>query len=405
MAFYFQQTSSPDIAQLLRQDDQSLSEKDRRRFAACEAINLGHGGPRYIAKVLGGDPQTVRDGMRELKHLPDAPAGSRVRTPGGGRKKTEGKHADLTQQGQVTLKNHTAGDPMRQNGVWTELPPQEIAHSLHEQSVCVAPRLVRRILDGLGFVRRQRAQVWPGGDSPHRGAQCRHLAQLLQELLDAGTPVWSIDTKKQECLGTLSRDGKVDCHQAPKAFAHDVPSLASGVIMPPGIYDLARTQGWIHVGLRRDTTACACDSVRLLWYADGQRLSPKASAILLLGDGGGRNSGHKPLCKEDRQGVVNDLAVPIRVAHDPAYCAKCNPIERRLCRHVTRACQGVLFDALHTVLGLMQKTKTHQGLTVTVRVLDTLYPGGRTVSAAFKENMPIVFAKLLPKWHYWALPQ
>jgi Rhodopirellula transposase DDE domain len=405
MAFYFQKTYRPEIEQLLRQYYQSLSEKDRRRFAALEAIKLGHGGTRYIAKILGCDPQTVKDGMRELKQLPDDPAGSRVRKPGGGRKKTEVKHADLTHQVQETIKNRTAGDPMRQNVLWTDLTPQEIAKSLQEQSVCAAPRIVRRILDGLGLARRQIAKVLPGGDSPHRGAQFRHLAQLIQEFLDAGNPVLSIDTKKKEFLGTLYRDGKVYCQQALKAFDHDFPSLASGVIIPHGIYDLARNQGWMHVGLSRDTTEFACDSLRLFWHADGQRLYPKASAILLLCDGGGSNSCHKHLFKEDLQGVVNDLAVPIRVAHYPAYCSKFNPIERRLFSHVTRACQGVLFDSLHTVLGLMQKTKTQQGLTVTVRVLDKLYQGGRTVSEAFKKNMPIVFEKLLPKWNYWALPQ
>jgi hypothetical protein len=143
----------------------------------------------------------------------------------------------------------------------------------------------------------------------------------------------------------------------------------------------------------------------MFWHGDGQRLDPNAAAILLLGDGGGRNSGPKPLCKEDLQGVVHDIAVPIRVAHDPAYCSKCNPIARRLFSPVTRACQGVRFDTLHTVLGLRHKTKTPQGLSVTVRVLNKLYEGGRTVSEAFKKNMPIVFAKLLPKWNYWALPQ
>ena len=93
------------------------------------------------------------------------------------------------------------------------------------------------------------------------------------------------------------------------------------------------------------------------------------------------------------------------MAHDPAYGSKFNPIERRLFSHVTRACQGVLFDSLQTVLGLMQKTKTQQGLTVTVRVLDKRYAGGRTVRDACKKHMPIVFEKLLPKWNYWAVPQ
>ena len=405
MAFYFQKTDRPDIEQLLRQYSQSLSAKDRRRFAALEAITLGHGGTRSIAKVLGCDPQTVKDGMRELTQLPDDPAGSRVRQPGGGRKKTEVKHADLPHQVQETIKNRTAGDPMRPHVVWTDLTPQEIAKSLQEQSVCAPPRIVRRILDGLGVARRQRAKGLPGGDSPHRGAQFRHLAQVIQAFLEAGNPVLRIDTTKKECVGTLYRDGKVYCHQALTAFDPDFPSLASGVIMPHGIDDLARNQGWMHVGLSRDTTEFACESLRLFWHADGQRLSPKASAILLLCDGGGSHSGHKHLCKEDLQGVVNDLAVPIRVAHYPAYGSQCNPIERRLCSHVTRACQGVLCDSLHTVLGRMQKTKTQQGLTVTVRVLDTLYQGGRTVSAAFKKHMPIVFEKLLPQWNYWALPQ
>src|SRR6266849_4180535 len=405
MAFSFQKTYSPDIEQLVRQYYQSLSEKDRRRFAALEAIKLGHGGIHYIAKVLACDPQTVKDGMRELKHLPDDPAGSRVRKPGGGRKKTEVTHADLIQQVQDTIKDRIAGDPMRQDVVWTDLTPQEISQSLREHAVCAGPRIVRRILDGLGFARRQMLKVLPGGDSPHRDAQFRHLAHLIQEFLAAGNPVLSIDTKKKEYLGTLYRDGKVYCQQARKAFDHDFPRLATGVIIPHGIDDLARNQGWIPVGLSRDTTACACDSLRMLWHGDGQRLYPNASAILLLGDGGGSHSCHKPLFKEALQGVVNDIAVPIRVAHSPAYCAKFTPIERRLFSHVTRACQGVLFDSLHTVLGLMQKTKTPQGLSVTVRVLNKLYEGGRTVSEAFKKTMPIVFEKLLPKWNYWALPQ
>jgi len=405
MAFDFQKTYSPAIEQLLRHYHQSLSEKDRRRFAALEALKLGHGGTRYIAQVLGCDPQTIKDGMRELKQLPDDPAGNRVRKPGGGRKKTEVKHADLIQQVQHTIKDRTAGDPMRQDVVWTDVTPQEISKSLQDQAVDAGPRIVRRILDTLGFARRQMVKVLPGGDSPHRDEQFRHLAYLIQEFLEAGNPVLSIDTKKKEFLGTLYRNGKVYCQQALKAFDHNFPSLATGVIIPHGIYDLARNQGWIHVGLSRDTTEFACDSVRLFWHHDGQRLYPNASALLLLCDGGGSNSCHKHLFKEDLQGVVNDLGIPIRVAHYPAYCSKFNPIERRLFSHVTRACQGVLFDSLHTVIELIQKTKTQQGLSVTVRVLDKLYQGGRTVSEAFKKNMPIVFDTVLPKWNYWAVPQ
>jgi len=66
---------------------QTLSEKDRRRFAAIEATQRGHGGITYIAGVLGCSTKTIERGIEELDHLQDDPAAGRVRRPGAGRKK------------------------------------------------------------------------------------------------------------------------------------------------------------------------------------------------------------------------------------------------------------------------------------------------------------------------------
>ena len=60
----------------------SLSEKDRRRYAAVEAAKLGHGGQEYIAQLFTIDPKTVRRGLDELNHLPDDHS-QRVRKKGG----------------------------------------------------------------------------------------------------------------------------------------------------------------------------------------------------------------------------------------------------------------------------------------------------------------------------------
>jgi hypothetical protein len=56
----------------------TLSEKDRRRYAAIEAAKLGHGGIEYVAGLFGLDPKTVRRGMMELEQTED-PAANRVR--------------------------------------------------------------------------------------------------------------------------------------------------------------------------------------------------------------------------------------------------------------------------------------------------------------------------------------
>ena len=65
----------------------TLSEKDRRRYAAMEAHRLGHGGIKYVAGILGCSTKTIRRGMDELDILDDDPAAGRVRRPGAGRKK------------------------------------------------------------------------------------------------------------------------------------------------------------------------------------------------------------------------------------------------------------------------------------------------------------------------------
>jgi hypothetical protein len=59
----------------------SLSERDRRRYAAIEAAKLGYGGTEYVATLLGCDPKTIRQGQRDLDQLPDG-LGDRVRQKG-----------------------------------------------------------------------------------------------------------------------------------------------------------------------------------------------------------------------------------------------------------------------------------------------------------------------------------
>ena len=88
MAFTFQNPVSDEAASAMRAFYLSLSEKDRRRFAAVEAKRLGHGGIEYVADLLECARTTVMFGLAELATLADGdPVAGRVRRPGGGRKK------------------------------------------------------------------------------------------------------------------------------------------------------------------------------------------------------------------------------------------------------------------------------------------------------------------------------
>lgn len=87
MAFVFKSQCGPQVEERMRAFFGTLSEKDRRRFAAVEALRAGHGGIRYVAGVLGCSERTIERGLAELEELPNDPAAGRVRRPGGGRKK------------------------------------------------------------------------------------------------------------------------------------------------------------------------------------------------------------------------------------------------------------------------------------------------------------------------------
>lgn len=73
---------APGIERMMKRLFDSLREHDRRRYAAIEATKSGYGGVEYIARVLGCDPKTIRQGQAELEGEDDLDTG-RVRKKGG----------------------------------------------------------------------------------------------------------------------------------------------------------------------------------------------------------------------------------------------------------------------------------------------------------------------------------
>nr|WP_290706604.1 ISAzo13 family transposase [Anabaena sp. 54] len=190
-----------------------------------------------------------------------------------------------------------------------------------------------------------------------------------------------------------------------KVLDHDFPSLATGIAIPHGLYDLKDNIGFIQIGTSHDTSEFACDSIRYWWNNYGKNRYQLATSILLLCDGGGSNSSRYYVFKEALQALVNEIGIEIRIAHYPPYTSKYNPIEHRLFPHLSRACKGVIFDSVNTVAKLMAKATTQKGLQVFTTIIDKAYQTGKKVAEGFKETMEIFFDDFLPQWNYTAKPQ
>jgi hypothetical protein len=214
-----------------------------------------------------------------------------------------------------------------------------------------------------------------------------------------------MDTKKKEMIGNFYRNGKLYTREPIQTLDHDFPSYSEGKVIPHGLYDEPLNKAHVNLGTSCDTTEFACDSVEHWWKNYGAKDYPAATQLLLLCDGGGSNSSNSHLFKQDLQRLADSIGLEIRIAHYPPYCSKHNPIEHRAFPHVTRACEGVVFENVALVKELMQKTQTKTGLRVTADILDKVYKTGRKAAKDLQSTLNIIVDAILPQWNYALLPR
>ena len=180
-----------------RQFFDSLSEKDRRRFAALEATRLGRSGVPKVSEFYGIHPHTIRRGKRELAGGFSNSSG-RIRKPGGGRKPAESHYSDIDTAFLEILDRHTAGDPLDGEVRWTQLGDIEIRDHLQEQGYQVGIPAVKRLLKKHHYHRRHAAKKKTFKSDPDRNAQFEQIAVVtVKEQAEGRNPILSIDTKKK----------------------------------------------------------------------------------------------------------------------------------------------------------------------------------------------------------------
>lgn len=190
------QQYSEEIEEQMRAFYESLSEKDRRRYAGIEAKKLGHGGISYIARVLRCDRQTVERGIQELVDR-QALEQKRIREERGGRKSAVETIQGIEEAFMKVIANNTAGSPTKSNEKWTNLTQEEIVNGLKEQGINVSVTVVKQLLENQDFVKRKAQKSKSVAESEDRDKQFEKIAQLKVEYNNSPNPIISIDTKKK----------------------------------------------------------------------------------------------------------------------------------------------------------------------------------------------------------------
>ena len=190
------------------------------------------------------------------------------------------------------MEQNTAGSPTDERVLWTHLRHCDIAeYLLKTYQVEIETDCIKRILHAAGYRKRKPKKQVATGESPCRSEQFRVMSFVINLfLLMADNPIISVDTKKKEILGNLTRNEQVltKDDEVIEVLDHDYPRLGIGKVIPHGIYDVKLNEGYLSLGSSHETAAFVVDNIEWWWENYGKFEYRKATRILILCDSGGQ---------------------------------------------------------------------------------------------------------------------
>jgi Rhodopirellula transposase DDE domain len=393
-----------DIRARYQQASKFLDERGRRLFAANEALALGHGGVTAASAATGLARSTIRRAIVELRSGSN-PIGSRVRRPGGGRKRAVVLQPDLPAALEALIEDAIRGDPETPLR-WVSRSQRQIARALRERGFRVSQKLVGGLLRELGYGCQANRKTREGTSHPDRDAQFAHINATVRAAMAAGEPAISVDTKKKELVGDFKNPGR---ELRPKGRpepvrVHDFALPELGKVAPYGVYDLAANAGWVSVGVDADTAAFAVESIRRWWRQLGEARYPAAKRLVITADCGGSNGARVRLWKRELQRFADETGLAVTVAHLPPGTSKWNRIEHRLFAYISRNWRGKPLVSHQVIVQLIGATTTQTGLTVRCEIDANCYPKGIKVTNAEMAALAIERDPFHGEWNYTISP-
>ena len=378
----------------------TLDEHQRRLYVGIEAQRLGHGGDRILAQITGLSVATIAAGRREVE---SAQPTEHIRAPGGGRPRVEKKDPTILGALERLLHNQTAGDPQSARK-WKRKSLQQLSRQLApEHKAC--PHTVGRLLREQQYSLHINYKELDSRASPHRNEQFEYIQAQIQAFLKQGWPIISVDTKKRELIGAFRNPGRVWCRKPTWVNVYDFRSLAKGIAIPYGIYDLTRNAGYVFIGTTADTSEFAVDAIQWWWTTYGRLHYPQAPALLILADGGGSNAYRTRLWKYTLQHqLVNSSGLAVTATHFPTGASKWNPADHRLFSAISCNWAGEPLTSYDKLLHLIDSTTTEQGLVVRATLTQKTYATEIKISDEQMAALNIETHTTLPQWNYTIKP-
>jgi len=385
-----------------------LDEKSCRLYLASEAQSMGRGGKVKVSKLAGVSRVRLNRGIKELDSEPEnlnLAKLERIRKSGGGRKAHKESQLGLAEALDSIVKPHTLGDPMNPL-LWTSKSLRKIELELKKQGYGIGHVTVGEMLKSMGYSLQVNKKTDEGGNHLDRDAQFEYINQAALTFMQENAPVISVDCKKKELIGNYKNSG-VEWHkkgEAPEVKVYDFVDKDLGKAVPYGIYDEAKNQGWVSVGVSKDTAEFAVNTIRAWWQSMGKEQYGQANKLLITADGGGSNSSRSRLWKKELQSFASQTGLEIKVCHYPPGTSKWNKIEHRLFSFISKNWRGKPLESLEVIVQLIANTTTQKGLQVKALADRKIYKKGIKVSDKELSEIQLERDDFRGEWNYSIYP-
>ncbi len=192
--------------------------------------------------------------------------------------------------------------------------------------------------------------------------------------------------------------------QRPRSKGIDFIDKELGKAVPYGVYDIAKNEGWVSVGISKDTAEFAVNSIRTWWKEMGKEQYPLSKKLLVTADGGGSNSSRSRLWKKELQILATEIEMEIHVCHFPPGTSKWNKIEHRMFSYITKNWRAKPLESLEVIVSLIANTTTKKGLTVKAKVDKSNYEKGIKVNNETLEKIKLIKKEFRGDWNYQINP-
>jgi transposase len=344
-------------------------ERERRLFAAAQAIAFGYGGISLVERISGLSRVTIYKGIKELA---DEPFKADLKPKKGvGRPSLEITDPTLEKSllalvDEITL--HDYESPL----IWTYKSTRTLAQELREKGHNVSHEKVAQILKKNGYSLQNNTKTKENADNKERELQFKIINDTVKMAMNQGQPIFFIEIKKKEIVDNFENINGQQVRKIKKNSLrineHNFPDQGLAQEDLYGICNFESKKACVNIETDYDVVTFTANSISGWLKLYGHNTFGGFNSLLIIIEGGLSNSYLDQVWKGNLQKLADNLNISLKVFYFPPGTRKWSKNEYRLFSFVSSSWREEPLYSLETAVWALSSKTTFKELEIKCRL-------------------------------------